>query len=266
MIFIKKKNNFTLGDIEEALRLKTWWASAVILPFARRISLFLANYTEISPNAVTFISFVMRILSALLFFTGEYKYIVVAAFLFEFAYVLDCVDGCIARLKEKISTTGAFFDHVTDILGVTINMLALAWGQKMLLTPVTFFIITMYLFIHYLTFVANCIFLTEKFRIGKEKSETVLEDNILHKDKGGIFFRISKIIVNYRNIFARRHFKAFFSPPDFEALVCFIFPILGNVRLGFIVGSYFLILLFVYKMLSYLYVIKVKSVTEGEFE
>lgn len=97
-----KLHNFNSEQVEETLQLKSWWAALAILPFVRKLVLYLCNYTEISPNTITVISFVLRIISAYLFLVGKYLFLVGGAIIFELAYLLDCVDGPIARLKKRL--------------------------------------------------------------------------------------------------------------------------------------------------------------------
>ncbi len=146
--FIKKKNDFTLQNVEEVLELKTWWAALAILPFSRRLTLFVCNYTEIKPNTITLFSFIFRLISALFFVQGQYIFLVIGAIIFEISYGLDCVDGSVARLKNLTSNVGAFFDHITDTLGICINLFALALGNNILLSPVVLVTVSLYLFIY----------------------------------------------------------------------------------------------------------------------
>ena len=256
---MKKKYNFNLQQIEDTLKLKTWWATFAILPFARRIALFICNYSNIKPNAITFFSFIMRLISALLFSRGNHHFLIIGAVVFELAYIFDCVDGSVARLKRISSTTGAFFDHISDIFGISLNLAALAWGQGILFSPAVVLLISLYIFIHYMTFVANCIFTSEKCRIRKVRNngKIIIDEHMFNNNFNSIITNVSKLVIKYRNFFKKRHFKSFFSPPDFEAVVCFIFPLLGNVKLGFHIGMYFLVVIFIYKLISYLYLIKI---------
>ncbi|MBF0252773.1 MAG: CDP-alcohol phosphatidyltransferase family protein [Candidatus Omnitrophica bacterium] len=249
---------YTLADIESTLKLKTWWAAICILPFSRRIALFLCNRTDIRPNTVTLISFILRIVSAFCFLRGGYPMLILGALIFEFAYVLDCVDGSIARLKEYTSTIGAFYDHATDTMGVTINFLAIGYTAGVLNSSLFLGVIIIYLYLHFITFVAESIFVKEKYRIGLEKSDEVLDKEVI-KDAKGTTSLVSRIVVKYRSFFSTKRFKAFISPPDVEAVVCFIFPVLNKPQTGFVWALWMLSFILVYKLFCYVYILLLKA-------
>lgn len=89
----------------------------IVTHFNRRISIIITKYlakTNITPNQVTFISFFIILFSAYLFSTGLYKNLIIGAILLQFGYILDSVDGEIARLKNITSPRGAWLDAVID--------------------------------------------------------------------------------------------------------------------------------------------------------
>lgn len=120
---------YTLREVESSLQRKSWWAMLFILPFARRLSLFFINRTNISPNAITLGSFLFIIGAAVAFCSGCYSGLVIGAILFEINYLFDCVDGTVARVKKLASPLGAYLDPMLDRWRMVILTLALAWGQ-----------------------------------------------------------------------------------------------------------------------------------------
>ncbi len=66
---------------------------------------------NISPNTVTFISFVIGVFGALLF---SLEFGVFGGIAVQLSSVLDGCDGEIARIKDKSSRFGAFFDSILD--------------------------------------------------------------------------------------------------------------------------------------------------------
>lgn len=67
--------------------------------------------TGITPNQVTFISFLIALLASAAFALGSN---VLGGLLAEFSSIVDGVDGEIARLKGLASPFGAFYDAVLD--------------------------------------------------------------------------------------------------------------------------------------------------------
>ena len=67
-----------------------------------------------SPNAITVLATVIGLMAAAGFATGSYIGGVIAALLFQFAAVIDCSDGEVARLTFTESPFGAWLDIALD--------------------------------------------------------------------------------------------------------------------------------------------------------
>lgn len=233
---LRKKHNFTLQQIERALILKSWWAAFFILPLAKRAIHFFCNYTEISPNVFTLISFTLRIIAACFFTLGEYSFLIIGAIIFELAYLIDCMDGVIARLKEKTSVFGRYFDHISDLFCGVLLLTALAYSQRIFFSFLAIGIIYIYISEYYITFLTN---------LALEK-----QNNLSARIKNLKENKILKMILKYRNFFFERNFKSFFSLPDFEVLTLFIFPMIGQPVLGLKIGFGFIMIITLYKIFS----------------
>lgn len=68
----------------------------------------------ISPNAVTVLSCLIALAGAGLIATGEWRWGVLGALLFQLGAAVDCVDGEIARLTYRFSPFGARLDLALD--------------------------------------------------------------------------------------------------------------------------------------------------------
>lgn len=82
-------------------------------PISTRITKYLLR-TDITPNQVSFFSFILAMLGAFLFFLGGYITLVIGAILAQVASVIDGCDGEIARLKFQVTEFGGWFDAVLD--------------------------------------------------------------------------------------------------------------------------------------------------------
>jgi hypothetical protein len=88
----------------------------VARPPAAVVVYFLAK-TPITPNQVTFLSAVVAAGAAAMFaLLPGYVWLVVAAAVFEFSFVLDCADGQLARLRKIASPLGHLLDFLMDEL------------------------------------------------------------------------------------------------------------------------------------------------------
>lgn len=114
--------------------------------FNKKISIKITKYlarTNITPNEITVISFLIGVVSSVLFSLGEYIYLIIGAILVQVSFTLDCVDGEIARLKNLQTTFGAFLDSVLDITRNVLIIFGAAFGiyshTQNLLTQLTVF-------------------------------------------------------------------------------------------------------------------------------
>ncbi len=155
-------SRFTLAQVkEETYKAKdAWWTVFLVDPLAGRLVVWTANRTGITPNQLTLGAGVLGLLSALCFiapvWAGDlgWAWLVAGALLFHLSFVLDCMDGKIARLKGNGSIFGAWVDFVFDRIRFFACMMALLLGQwvytgeigYLLLAPLlTFFDLLRYL-------------------------------------------------------------------------------------------------------------------------
>lgn len=82
-------------------------------PISSRITRHLLR-TDITPNYVSFFSFILATLGAFFFFLGGYVNLVIGAILAQVSSVIDGCDGEIARLKFQVTEFGGWFDAVLD--------------------------------------------------------------------------------------------------------------------------------------------------------
>lgn len=82
------------------------------------IVVWLLAKTPITPNQVTFLSAFVAAGAAAMFalLPGSYLWLVVAALVYEFSFVLDCADGQLARLRQIASPLGHLLDFLMDEL------------------------------------------------------------------------------------------------------------------------------------------------------
>ena len=93
-----------------------WFTEWVARPPAAVVVYALRN-TPITPNQVTFLSAVIAAgAGAMLALLPGWTWLVVAAVVFEFSFVLDCADGQLARLKKIASPLGHQLDFLMDEL------------------------------------------------------------------------------------------------------------------------------------------------------
>ncbi|MEU7743144.1 CDP-alcohol phosphatidyltransferase family protein [Nonomuraea sp. NPDC049158] len=107
-----------------------WWTVFLVDPLAGRLVVGLANRTAITPNQITWGAFLLGLGSAGCFLMADgWAWLVAGAVLYHLSFVLDCVDGKIARLKGTGTVLGGWLDYVFDRIRVLTCALALMWGR-----------------------------------------------------------------------------------------------------------------------------------------
>jgi len=101
------------------------------LQFNRRISIWITRLlvkTALTPNQVTWISFLILLPGAYLLSTGQARSLIAAGILIQLSYTLDCCDGEVSRLKGMGSKKGAWLDGALDRLSELLLFVALGVG------------------------------------------------------------------------------------------------------------------------------------------
>lgn len=120
---------YTMDDVRSTYKKRdAWWTVFLVDPIASRIMLPIANHTNITPNQITVIAFILGILSAVCFFQGTPAFLIAGALLFHLSFTFDCIDGKLARLKGNGTMFGMWLDYMLDRARVALCSLALMTG------------------------------------------------------------------------------------------------------------------------------------------
>jgi hypothetical protein len=93
-----------------------WFTEWIARPPAAVVVYLLRN-TPFTPNQVTFASAFVAAGACVMFaLCLGWAWLVVAAVVFEFSFVLDCADGMLARLRKMASPLGHLLDFLVDEL------------------------------------------------------------------------------------------------------------------------------------------------------
>lgn len=96
-------------------------------PFSIYITKLLL-FTSLKPNHVTFFMIFWAFLSGLLFSIGTYWYMLAGAIVLAFLYILDAVDGEMARYKKMTSLEGVYLDLVAHLANIAVPFIGLTIG------------------------------------------------------------------------------------------------------------------------------------------
>ena len=94
---------------------KSWdkeefWAWYVLRRFSIYVSKLIAEKTRISPNSLTLLGIAFGVLTSICFLTGTKNTILLGIFLYQITYLLDCIDGEVARITNKMDNIGIWLD------------------------------------------------------------------------------------------------------------------------------------------------------------
>lgn len=122
---------YTLTDVREVgyKKVDAWWTVLLVDPIASRLIVPIANYTRLTPNQISILAFLLGLGAAYSFYIGSYTALVIGALLYHFSFILDCIDGKIARLKGTGTIFGMWLDYTLDRVRVAICAVALLYGQ-----------------------------------------------------------------------------------------------------------------------------------------
>jgi phosphatidylglycerophosphate synthase len=106
-----------------------WWTVALVDPLASRLVRLVAPYRWITPNRLTGVAMLLGLGAAVCFARQSPGWLIAGALLFHVGFIVDCMDGKIARLNGTGSLFGAWVDFMFDRLRAIICAAALMGGQ-----------------------------------------------------------------------------------------------------------------------------------------
>jgi phosphatidylglycerophosphate synthase len=100
------------------------WRWLVINPFSIFVA-YIFSLLKLKPNFVTLLSLIFGLYSIYNFLNSHFIY---GALILNFSYLLDCVDGHLARFYSKTSKKGQFLDDISGIIVWSITWFAIGIG------------------------------------------------------------------------------------------------------------------------------------------
>ncbi|GAA2389272.1 hypothetical protein GCM10010420_11070 [Streptomyces glaucosporus] len=106
-----------------------WWTVLLVDPVATPLVRWTAKWSRVTPNQITWGALFLGLGAAACFARGDWKWLLVGAGLYHLSFILDCMDGKLARLTGRGSEFGGWLDYVFDRVRVLICAIALMGGQ-----------------------------------------------------------------------------------------------------------------------------------------
>lgn len=88
----------------------------------------LLSKTTVTPNQVSFISIMSSVIAGIFFSFGEWKYLAVGYLFLQLAFLMDHVDGNLARYAKKSSAFGNWVDEISNKLHKFFFIIGLSIG------------------------------------------------------------------------------------------------------------------------------------------
>src|SRR5690348_15833954 len=95
-----------------------WWTVLLVDPIAVQLLRPATAIRWVTPNQVTLAAFAVGLGSAVCFARATTSWLIAGALLYHVAFILDCVDGKLARWQRSTSSFGAWLDIAMDRLRV----------------------------------------------------------------------------------------------------------------------------------------------------
>ncbi|MFZ3597633.1 CDP-alcohol phosphatidyltransferase family protein [Streptomyces sp. BH104] len=106
-----------------------WWTVLLVDPIATPLVRVTARWTRITPNQITWGALILGLGAAGCFAMGDWRWLIAGAIVYHLSFVLDCMDGKVARLTGQGSVFGAWLDYIFDRVRVMACAVALMGGQ-----------------------------------------------------------------------------------------------------------------------------------------
>jgi len=104
------------------------WADLFMPKIANSLVPSAAKISWLTPNHLTLFSFGLHTLGSILIFISIPYHLILTAILLPLGYILDCMDGQLARTKNMPSPLGDYLDKTLDVLKVFILTASLSYA------------------------------------------------------------------------------------------------------------------------------------------
>jgi len=112
-------------ESDQASEDDTWYLKHIWRPVPRYLTpLFLWMH----PNTVTVIMILMALSSTIFFFFGGYWNMIIGAVVLHLYFLLDVIDGNVARVTNQKSIRGKYLDFIPTIIAHPLIFISLGWG------------------------------------------------------------------------------------------------------------------------------------------
>lgn len=121
--------SFDRAKLRSAIKTKDgWWASIFSGPLANRMLEPICEIPWVSPNLITISSLIIGLVASYFFLRASHQDLIIGAILVQLSFVVDCMDGQLARYRQQFSNLGAWLDRISDRVKDFFYFFSLALG------------------------------------------------------------------------------------------------------------------------------------------
>jgi len=183
------------------------------------------NFTNVTPIHLTLANLTCAIAASLLFFQGTLGGFFAGAIVAQIGFLSDSLDGSVARLKGTGTPLGALLDSITDYFRVVLLLFSFTFGVIKLHGEESVALWSLLL---------ACIYFGEAFLSTVLKGASRFYSDPIHWPLG---VRDRWLLSAMQSLEQFKLRLVIFGFNEREALIFFIFPILGLPYQGLIVGT-----------------------------
>jgi phosphatidylglycerophosphate synthase len=129
-------------NLDKYQNLESYSDIYVFYPIADFFIPFLHDFLKLTPNMITTIGFIMRLIAAYMILCKKYE---IAALLYISGYLFDSMDGRMARKYNETSLLGEAWDSVADTLSTIIVIIALVVSVKGKITSIQVILLVVFI-------------------------------------------------------------------------------------------------------------------------
>lgn len=133
---------------------------------------FLANYTKITPNQISWLGILFIFITGYIFYQGNF---VLGGIFFFVTFFMDTIDGKLARIKNMGTKVGLLIEGTSDKLRVFVPLLGLSLGYYKLTNDYTIFPIALTALFANLLFDFTGLFMLLKTKLVEENPNIKIE-------------------------------------------------------------------------------------------
>lgn len=231
-----------------------WWAVLVLDPVTAWLVWLVQEWRFVTPNRLTWLSFLIGIPGIVCFALGEkgYLFIVLGVISFQFSLLVDYADGKLARLRQCTTKSGDILDRTLDSIEIVFFMLALIYCGYSISGS------NIYLLAGFLWFAPFTLRYLSRYyalTMGVDTRVKLTDVSVTINSR-------SRLIAKLESFTERRRVYPFPADNDIYVIVFGIAPLIGHILIGIYIAATYSWVMFIAD--SVLLLAKTKEVDDSE--